>query len=90
MVLEIHGALKGETSRSAFSLYPTICRQEMGLDYAAYVPPGWDCSVLDGSCTGYLEAHVEPMAFVRFVAAALAGNLSSLDHDFVRATTGGR
>ena len=44
LVLQVHGALKGEVTPDAAFAYRRTCHTRMGLDWAAYAVPGWNCS----------------------------------------------
>ena len=85
IVLQVHGALKGETSRGGAYLYRDVCHRHMGLPWAAYAVPGWK--------SDFAKAHVPLSEFGHFVSAALEGNFSALSQAFADAVTpprGGR
>ena len=93
-VLQIHGALKGELG--SLYQYRHVCHKGLGLRWAAYVAPGWNCSVYKPEsekaleCSGtepkgrdFTVARVDPASFVRFFTAALEGNWSQLSEGSV-------
>ena len=98
IVIQIHGALKGEVSTGSAHQYRRVCEQQMGLRFAAYAVPGWRCDIfnresLEGDeCAGgerrgadFTRARVEAAPFTRFLAAALAGNFSALASEYAAA-----
>ena len=82
-VIQIHGALKGEIHRSSAYLYRDVCQTRMGLQWAGFAAPGWNCTWYGEDhpedCEGapdkedFKTARVAPRAFAAFVRTALVG-----------------
>ena len=85
LITQIHGALKGETGRYSAHLYRHLCEGQMGLRWAGFAVPGWNCSAGGDACAGAADrrdlyiARVDPRAFGAFVEAAIgSGSFSQL------------
>ena len=91
-MLQVHGALKGEIQLAGAGMYMDICARRLGLAWAGYAVPGWNCSFYETSakvdCAGapgiedMAHARVNTHAFLRVIDVALANNLSMLHREY--------
>ena len=78
IVVEIHGAMKGEIAKH---MYRDLCQGAVGLRWVGYAVPGHaDCC--DPARPDYSAARVSATELVRIVAAALDGNFTTLDREY--------
>ena len=93
LVIQIHGALKGEIQLASASMYRDICARQLGLAWVGYAVPGWNCSFYDWQaakvdCAGapgiedMARARVQTVSFIRVIDLALANNLSMLHREY--------
>lgn len=83
LVLQIHGALKGEIgTATALSQYPQVCSRGLGLRWAALAVPGW-ATPYPSNNSDLMTARIEPHVLARFVARALnESELPALHREF--------
>ena len=86
IVIQIHGALRGEiASGSALHQYRAdFCTRGLGLRWAGYAAHGWRRLYPDEALhEDFSHARVEPARFARFIARALGGQWEMINRQFV-------
>ena len=86
IVLQIHGALRGEIGfREALHQYRAqFCTRRIGLRWAGFAAHGWRRKYPEEtSHEDFSHARVDPARFARFVGRALDGQWSVISREFV-------
>ena len=78
VVLEVHGALKGE--RWGAHYYRDICQTQVGLKWAGHVVRG--AHDRNARSPDYTNARLEPAELLRVVHGALDGNWTALAQEY--------